>query len=113
MNKAASRSGELFWTQVSSDLGIDVIAPFEITLLDGTLLKVVALVKNFGAKNGMLVASDYDAVKPYKQKIVDSGYGYATNVGRSPEQYNRASMIDVLKDWGWTGPEGRRPSWCS
>jgi hypothetical protein len=107
----ACSSGEFFWNQASSDLGIEVIAPFEASLLDGTILNVLALVKNFGAKNGMLVASDYDELKPHIQKIIDSEYGYATNVGRG--HYNRVSMVDVLKDWGWTGPEHQRPSWCS
>ena len=100
-----------FRRQASGALGIDVVAPFEAELVDGTRLEFVALVRNFGGPSGMLVAKDYDVVKQHRQKIVDSGFGYATNLGGSQNSCRTAQVIDILKDWGWTGPEDQKPEW--
>jgi hypothetical protein len=111
MNHAAAGQEVVFWKMVSEDLRIDIVAPFDVVLSDGAQLRVAALVKNFGPPRGMLVAFAYDTPKPYVQKIIEDGYGYSAQLGNSPEGYNRATMLDILKDWGWSGPEDRRPSW--
>jgi hypothetical protein len=102
-----------FWRMVADDLGIDIVAPFELALSDGSRLRVAALVKDFGPPSGMLVAFDYGTLKPYAKEVVESGYGYSAQLGNSPGGYNRATMVDVLKDWGWSGAEEKRPSWLN
>lgn len=102
----------LFWKRAAVDLGIDVIAPFEAQFSDGSLLKVSALVKDFGAARGMLVAADFQVLKPYTDKIVEAGYGFSSNLGSGPDEYDRDYMIEVLEDWGWSGGSARkRPDW--
>lgn len=100
-----------FWRHVSADLGIDIVSPFDLVFPDGTQLEVSALVKNFGPKHGMLIATSYDSLKPYAQKIIQLGYGYSTNVGGSPAEYDRSEIVEVLKDWGWSGPANEKPNW--
>jgi hypothetical protein len=106
-------SDTLFWRRVSDDLALDIATPFEAVLLDGTKLSVSAFVRNFGPPRGMLIAAEQDQLKGCEKKIIESGFGYSTNLGNAPEQYDRASMIDVLNDWGWSGPEERRPAWVN
>jgi hypothetical protein len=101
----------LFWQRVAEDLDVDIVTPFEATFSDGSRLRVSALVKNFATTRGMLVNADYDVLEPHKHKIVESGYGYSSNLGGPPDQYERSSMIDVLKDWGWSGAADQKPDW--
>jgi hypothetical protein len=98
---------------VSEDLRIEVVAPFDVVLSDGAQLRVGALVKNFGPPRGMLVAFDYDTLKPHVQKIIEDGYGYSAQLGNSTAGYNRTTMLDILRDWGWSGAEEKRPSWLA
>jgi hypothetical protein len=112
MNKSVDTS-ELFWRRVSEDLAIDIVTPFEVVFPDNTRLRVSALVKDFGRLRGMLVVENYDEVAPHTKKIIESGFGYCAKVGGLPERYDRTSMIDVLRDWGWCGPEDQRPRWLA
>ncbi|HYK81203.1 MAG TPA: hypothetical protein VEU95_16335 [Micropepsaceae bacterium] len=100
-----------FWQKVSADLGIDVITPFETTLTDGTRVEVSVLVKDFGAKRGMVVNASYGMIAPYAKKLVEDGYGFSSNFGESPESYDRDSMIEILADWGWSGDPAKKPNW--
>lgn len=102
-------SATQFWELVAEDLGIHIETPYAIRLSDGSSLVVDALVKDFGPPLGMLVAADYAVLKPFKGSLVAEGYGYATNIGEGP--YERASMVEVLKDWEWSGPQERKPDW--
>jgi hypothetical protein len=113
MNQAATAQEAAFWKTVSEDLKIDIVTPFEVIFSDGARLRVAALVRNFGRPQGMLVVFDYDQLKPYVQKIIENGYGYVAQLGSSPGEYNRAAMVDILSDWGWSGAEDRRPLWLA
>jgi hypothetical protein len=104
-------SAHLFWRRVSADLQIEIISPFGLVLPNGQELTVTALVRNFGQNSGMLVAESYEMIKAYQKDFVDLGYGYAVNIGGSPDEYNRSLMIEILQDWGWSGPRDQSPSW--
>jgi hypothetical protein len=93
MNQAAATHELEFWKMVSEDLRIDIVTPFDVTFSDGRHLRVAALVEDFGSPRGMLIAFDYDALKPNVQKIVESGYGYSSQLGNSPAEYDRRTMI--------------------
>lgn len=47
------------------DLGIKVETPFKLALLNGVSINADILVRGFGAKNGILIISDYSSVKEY------------------------------------------------
>jgi len=95
------------WQRATEDLKIDVVSPFEFILCDGSEVRASALVKHFGGANGMLVDIDYDP--SLADKIAAAGYGYCANFWRA--EFNRSSMIEVLRDWGWTGPAKQKPDW--
>lgn len=59
----------------------------------------------------MLVAADHAVLASFTARIVDDGYGYSSNVGTDPDLYDRNEIMEMLKDWGWTGPEDRKPDW--
>jgi hypothetical protein len=100
-----------FWGRVSQDLNIEIVAPFELGLRDRAHIKALALVKNFGRINGMLILEDYAAAQPYVSEIINKGYGYTSNFRGSVDSYNRESIIEILRDWDWSGPEEPRPGW--
>jgi hypothetical protein len=110
MDQAVFTQEVAFWKMVAQDLGIDIAAPFDATLSDGNRLHVAALVKDFGPPRGMLIALEYNTLKPHRQKIIETGFGYSAQIGNS-EKYDRGTMINILKDWGWSGASDKRPIW--
>jgi hypothetical protein len=102
------------WKVAAADLGLEIVASYELDIGTGSALKSELLVKDFGATNGMLVVTSYAPIKPYLKQIHDLGYGFSVlQVPRNPanEAYNRGDFIDMLSDWGWTGSEAAKPSW--
>jgi hypothetical protein len=61
----------------------------------------------------MLVDADYSIISPHIQTLRENDFGYCGNVGGAPEAYQRADMIEVLTDWGWSGPADKRPDWLT
>jgi hypothetical protein len=110
-NVAMTQNEVQFWRKAAADLGIDVITPFETILTDGSHVKVSALVGDFGVRHGMVVDANYALIEPYAKSLAADGYGYSSNLGHSPESYDRNGMIEVLKDWGWSGDANKKPAW--
>ncbi len=100
-----------FWKRVADDLDIRVEAPYEVRFSNGTSLQVDALVRDFGAERGMLVSNDPAVLRLYAALIRDEGYGYSSNVRGEPLGYDLDGVTEMLKDWGWTGPDEERPCW--
>jgi hypothetical protein len=48
-----------FWRKTSADLGIEIVAPFELILPEGLSIVASALVRDFGPRLGMIVDADY------------------------------------------------------
>ena len=98
------------WRSAALDLGIEVDSPFVLPV-DGQVLECVALVKNFGARVGMLVLDGgperQHKVRDLLAEALDLGYGYSfMDLG----PYEREELIDVLDDWGWSGDHAA-PDW--
>jgi hypothetical protein len=98
------------WEMVRDDLGIEIVAPYVVDLGDGKKLSVPILVKHFGHKQGMLVVSDFQDLKPYENQVWAMGYGMSV-LEEPTEPYDREVMIELLSDWGWTGDPARKPAW--
>ena len=96
------------WHSAADDLGIEIVAPCEVDLGKLGVLHATALVRNFGAKNGMVVDPAWTILEPFCDALLKAGYGYsAIELGK----YERSSMIDVLRDWGWVGSRRTKPQW--
>jgi len=100
-----------YWKQASVDLGIEIVAPFELTLPDGARLTANALVKNFGATLGMVADDEWATVEPHAETLIALGYGFSVvNIGPA-KNYMRESTLEMLADWNWSGDVSLRPSW--
>ena len=94
------------WNKVAAALGIKVDAPCKVQFPDGTRVRATAHVKQFGAKNGMIVDPDWDILEPYAKVLEAYGYGFsAIEIDLDPE-----SLIEVLAEWSWSAPEPS-PAW--
>lgn len=96
------------WKRVAVELGFSVEAPCDVTLTDGTHVKATAHLKDFGGRNGMIVDPVWAILKPHAQALEASGYGYSCVT--LDQSSDRASIIEVLSDWTWTGV-GPAPAW--
>jgi hypothetical protein len=100
------------WRQAERDLGISIETPFQLELANGSALVFDVLVKEFGAKNGTLLADDYSYVEKHAEEILSRGYTFSVYLQPNPtEMYDRDSYIEMLSEWGWCGPQQLRPRW--
>ena len=103
-----------FWKCASNDLGIRIEAPYDLTLKDGSFLRFDVLVKDFGAKLGMLITTDHKKLKTAQDELEALEYGYSVMSDYSSEDtYNPDNFKHVLKDWGWSGDPELVPAWLS
>lgn len=102
----------MHWERAARDLQIEVIAPFLADLPCGSSIRAEVLVIQFGAIKGMLIIEEYSRIEPHVSQLRKAGYGFS--VMREPrigQPYALEDFVDVLCDWGWTGPVERTPEW--
>ena len=101
------------WLKASQDLGLRIQAPFRLVMRTGVTVAARLHLSDFGAVNGMLIFTNYSDLRPHAEEVVAAGYGYSTLSEPSQgEHYDRARFVEMLQDWGWSGPEHLRPGWC-
>lgn len=101
-----------FWERAASDLELQLIAPFTLSLNSGHRLEAIFLLPQFGGDRGMLVFGSYDDVAPYRDEIVEAGYGFSIlDEPLENEDYKKEDYIELLVDWGWSGDAKSQPSW--
>jgi hypothetical protein len=99
------------WMAAARDLGVDVIAPFSLTV-DGRDHEYLALVPHFGGGKGIVVAAlPSDRVLYADAKSADYRCSFV-NV-ELYGAYERAFFIETLTEWGFTGPAEKRPAWLN
>lgn len=99
------------WETAAKDLALTIVTPFYLIMNDGNRLAIDILVKNYGTKNGMLIVSDYNSINNYQDEIINSGYGYSAMSAPEDNEYDKNRIIEVLRDWGWTGETLEKPVW--
>jgi len=98
------------WRRISTELGVEIEIPFQVSLPNRTI-HAQLLVKSFGAEHGMLIVTDYELVRDATNDLLSHGYGFSTlTEPENDKEYDRDIVIDMLKDWGWSG-KGKPPKW--
>ena len=101
-----------YLARAGNDLGIQVIAPFEITVGAGKRLLAEALLPQLGASKGMLVVRSYDDIQNISNEVTKLGYGYSVLDEPLPnEDYDLESYEEMFTDWGWASESKTRPDW--
>ncbi len=99
------------WRRAAAELGLRIEAPFVVQLRTGRL-EARLLLRHFGARNGMLIVTDFSVIEPFADEVVAVGYGYSTlSEPRSADGYDKETFVEMLWDWGWFGPDDERPAW--
>lgn len=97
------------WTMAAQDLGIEIVCPFVLTLKNGEEVQADLLVKDFGPTLVVTDAAE-ETLRRLGDQLGIEGYGYSAFCGEELV-YDRELFIKTLNDWGWAGPEDRRPKW--
>ena len=97
------------WAQAAQELGVTLISP-PVTIPSG-LEMYPMLVPYFGTEKGTFVFSEMQP-KSVVDELRDNGYTCSI-FSQCPEGYRVSveNLVEILSDWGWSGPENRRPSW--
>jgi hypothetical protein len=101
---------QLQWLHAAQELGLRVQVPYVVRFSDGRSVEVEVLLRGFGAREGMLVLSDYTTIEEKKDEIIAAGYGYSC-YGPVPESEITCleGFDDMLSDWG-ANPEKEVPN---
>ena len=95
------------WLTAAGDLGFDVIVPFALNA-DGRDYENLVLVPHFGG--GILVAG-LSTDRGLRLDAKDAGYQCSFVNAERYGRYDRDFFVDTLSEWGFTGPEHKRPTW--
>ena len=101
------------WLALAQRWGVEVACP-HVVELDGEALTAPVLLRGFGARRGMLLATDWAVFREQHQALADAGYGFST-LSEPPEEPHPGAdeaFVEMLADWGWTGT-GDPPAWLS
>jgi hypothetical protein len=96
------------WRDAADDLGIRVIAPFDVATEPGETITYEAFIPDFGGPAGTVTGVLDD---PFPDPVRASRGYYASNLGPSYQQYRRDHFIATLNDWQWFGDERLKPNW--
>ncbi len=102
-----------YWLAAGRELGFRVSSPFQVALRNGHSFVAPVLLPDFGAKNGMLLFPHYEQVKPYANAVVQAGFGYSALHEPATPEPDIESLVEVLKDWGWSGVASLAPAWLN
>ena len=93
------------WLELAGkEMGVSVIAPFNLVLSSGKELQVPALVAGIGGREGMLIVTSFNDIRDYVDELVSAGYGYSTLSEPEPnEKLDIDAFKEMFRDWGWKG----------
>jgi len=98
------------WAAAARRLGLQVDLDFCLQSVGFDLIVPVRL-RDFGARRGMLLVTDFSTISPYSEALVDAGFGYSCLSDPTDRmEDDDSTLIEVLLDWGWSGA-GKPPTW--
>ena len=79
-------------------------------LLASGRLTVPVLLEEFGAPRGMLLVTSYEDIAAVTDQLVSAGFGYSCLDDSPSTDVDESQIVDMLRDWGWSG-KGEAPRW--
>ncbi len=99
------------WLPAAEQLGVELSGPMTVALPDGESVIAQLHVPSFGAEKGMLVFKQVLSSRA-SNSLVESGYGYSVFAEPAADEITTMDdLVEVLRDWGWYGPEAEAPEW--
>jgi hypothetical protein len=103
------------WKTAASLLSVRVESPYLLKGADGTEVKCVAFLPDFGGIHGTAVGCFCSPTFETDKKIVQAaksvGIFYSFINFDIYKDYSEERFKEVLIDWGFFGDEDRRPNW--
>lgn len=101
-----------FIVRAGNELGVRVVAPYEIKVGADKSIKVEAWLPQLGMKHGMLIVQSYDVISDVASELEEQGYGCSIYSEPLPtEEFDIESYIEMFCDWGWADEGEPRPAW--
>ena len=97
------------WLRIADRFGLKVRISFQVELGDERLT-VPVLLEQFGAQRGMLLVTSYASIASVTERLVTAGFGYSCLDDSPGPDLDELQIVDMLRDWGWSGG-GEAPAW--
>ena len=102
------------WITASHLLGFEIVAPFTLRK-NKQSAECVAFLPHFGGLNGavigVLLPPDSKINQHLAKLAKDSGMFYSFVSAETYSAYDELHFKETLIDWGFFGPQDRRPKW--
>jgi hypothetical protein len=99
------------WLIASADLGIEVTTPFTLRAPTGESFECIALIHSFGLPAGTVITNLEDDFDEVFTAAGERGYHASSLNPFHYSDYDRASFIETVKSWEWTGSPDAAPAW--
>jgi hypothetical protein len=96
------------WARAAKDLGVAIVVPYTLEASQAESYEFACLLPNFGAPNGMLLRTTHD--KAASLAAAANGFGVSEMYAETRLEYDVASYIECLCDWGWVSTDPP-PEW--
>jgi hypothetical protein len=102
-------------SRAAKELGLRVHIGHQVALSDGTTLVAQAYFPDLSNPLGILVFEWSDAVDgSARGQLRAMGMGISTFGDPGPEErFDIDSYKEMFAEWGWTGPQDRKPPWMA
>jgi hypothetical protein len=98
------------WRAAAADLGVRVVAPYELLMPGKEAVLCEAHVLDFGTRQGA-VALSFPTERRIRHLLRARTDLWFSTLGDSYRTYERKDFIEMLDDWGWYGPADAKPQW--
>ena len=83
-------------------VGLPIDLAFVASLESGHEVHCVARIHGLGAPNGMLIVSNFDAVRSHLRDLERAHYGFSVlDEPSAKEEFDLNGYKDMFRDWGW------------
>ena len=93
------------WRVAASALGLRLVAPYLLQIADGAEIWVEGFLPDFGGSRGMIFRGIGRSAPPTVL--------YVSLMSDAYRQFDRASFVGAMSDWGWYGSADERPDWLT
>jgi hypothetical protein len=91
-----------WFVEAGAHYGLPVDVTFALHLSDGRQVNNVLRISGVGGDKGMLIFSDYEAIRADAVQLLSMGFDYSVmNEPSFGETFDLASFEDVFADLGW------------
>lgn len=83
------------------EFGLNLQVNHSVAFSNGVTINSPVMIVGSGLGKGILVFTETNSVWPFRQQIIDDGYGYSVLEDDLSYHFDPISFKEMIVDWGW------------